>query len=96
LHECASYIDEYIEQRKKAGEEITDDSYLIRNEFNYAFPKQVKKPKPASIPGLNTLMNFILQKTGIRQVNHKTENSRYKGHEKAFYCAKPVPTKRES
>ena len=85
--ECASYIDEYIEQRKKAGEHITDESYLVRNDFNFAFTKQVKNPKPATISGLNTLMNLLLQKTGIRQVNHKTENSRYKRHEKAVFNA---------
>lgn len=31
--ECASTIDTYIEPRKKAGEKITDESYLIRNDF---------------------------------------------------------------
>ena len=32
-------------------------------------------------------MNLLLQKTGIRQVHHKTENSRYKRHEKAVFNA---------
>ena len=33
--ECVSLIDEYIAKRKAAGEIITDESYLIRNEFDF-------------------------------------------------------------
>ena len=34
-------IDDYIEQRKKAGEKITDESYLIRNDFDFVFKIRV-------------------------------------------------------
>ena len=85
--ECASMIDEYIEQRKKAGEKITQESYLVRNDFNYLSAEKVRTPKKISIPSLASVMNNLLAEIGLRNINHKTENYKYQRHPKASYHA---------
>jgi integrase len=86
--ECATMIDEYLAQRRAAGEIInSQESYLIRNDFDFIFKTRVKSPRKTSISALNVIMNRILFKTELRQVNYLTENSRYKRHSKAGFHA---------
>jgi integrase len=85
--ECGSLIDEYIAQRKAAGETITDESYLIRNDFNFALKYKVKTPKAITLQSLSLMMDLLLQRVELRKVNHKTETSTYKRHKKASFHA---------
>ena len=85
--ECASMIDEYIAQREKAGEKITQESYLVRNDFNYLSAEKVRAPKKLSIPSLGSIMDGLLAEVGLREINHKTENYKYLRHSKASYHA---------
>ena len=85
--ECASYIDNYIEQRKKAGEKIIDESYLLRNDFNYLSPEKVRKPRPMTITGITHVIEFLLRKIEVHTTNHKTENYKYQRHKKASFHA---------
>ena len=85
--ECASMIDEYITQRKTAGENITQESYLIRNDFNFVFAKNAKSPKKTSISALKIVMDALLYRSDLRQVNHSTENNKYKRHNKSMFHA---------
>jgi len=83
--ECASMIDEYIKQRKTAGENITQETYLIRNDFNFVFAKNARKPKKTSISALKVVIHALLYKSELRQVSHSTENNKYKRHEKSMF-----------
>ncbi|MGA8843286.1 MAG: tyrosine-type recombinase/integrase [Nitrososphaeraceae archaeon] len=85
--ECASMIDEYIKQRKTAGENITQESYLIRNDYNFVLSKNARKPKKTSISALKIVMDALLYKSELRQVNHSTENNKYKRHSKSMFHA---------
>ena len=86
--ECATLIDQYLAQRKAAGEIIDDkESYLIRNDFDFIFKSRVRSARKTSISALNVIMSRILFKTELRQVNYLTENSRYKRHSKAGFHA---------
>ena len=79
--ECASMIDEYIEQRRQAGEKITDESYLLRNDFNNLSPEKVRKPKAVTDESIARVLSEFLIRIGFRQVNHKTENYKYQRHD---------------
>ena len=85
--ECASLIDEYLAQRKAAGETITDESYLIRNDFDFVFKARAKQARKITTGALDVIMKALLHKTELRQVNYMTENSKYKRHPKAGFHA---------
>jgi integrase len=87
--ECASLIDQYIEKRQGAGESITQDSYLIRNEFEFVYSRN-KIVKKTSIETLNIVMNKLLFECELRKVNRPTEFSKsksYQRHSKASFHA---------
>jgi hypothetical protein len=69
-------IDEHISQRKNAWEKITDESYLLRND--YCQLTKVRNPKPVTFVSLALMMDVLLEKSGLRQKNHVTEGSFYK------------------
>ena len=85
--ECASLIDEYLAQRKAAGETVTDESYLLRNDFDFVFKTRAKQARKITTGALNIIMDALLHKTELRQVNYQTENSGYKRHPKAGFHA---------
>jgi hypothetical protein len=58
-------IDEYIKQRKTAGENITQETYLIRNDFNFVFAKNARKPKKTSISALKVVIHALLYKSEL-------------------------------
>jgi integrase len=84
--ECASLIDSYIEQRKQVGEKITDESFLLRNDFGFRGGQATaRKPKPVTSASLDTVMQTLLEKTNMYKVNHETENYKYQRHKKATF-----------
>ena len=87
--ECTSLIDQYIEKRKAAGEKITQNSYLIRNEFDFVYSgRRNKIVKKTSIPTLDIVMNKVLFECELRKVNHPTESEKnYQRHSKASFHA---------
>ena len=86
--ECANLIDAYLDQRRKAGEKITDESYLIRNDFDY-FGINARNPKKLTVQSLAKLITFVLDRSdfNFRQPNHKTENYVYKRQKKSLFHA---------
>jgi integrase len=62
-------IDEYLEYRKRAGEVITKESYLVRKQFDRNDLQQVKnKCEPVKTTTISNLVHNILVKAGIRIV----------------------------
>ena len=74
--ECASAIDSYIEYRKREGETIGPDSYLIRDEFDYMEAGLKKNVRPVSVSNIQKLIARRLVKLGIRDVNHDPDSNR--------------------
>lgn len=67
--ECATAIDQYIEYRREAGEDINRESWLIRNDFDIHNKYSVKNPKQTSAININTIIRNVLIKVGLRSIN---------------------------
>lgn len=67
--ECAIYIDEYIKYRQRNGENITSESYLIRNDFNVYEPLSLRvKARGISKHTIGEIIAKLLLKSGTRLV----------------------------
>ncbi|MDP9305891.1 MAG: site-specific integrase [Thermoproteota archaeon] len=75
--ECAKEIDAYLEYRKRRGEKITSDSYLIVKKFTVQISF---KSKPFNNRSLQTILEYHIKSSGIREVDHINQFKR-----------KPVP-----
>jgi integrase len=62
--ECTRYIDKYLEWRQRIGEQLKPNSPLFRVEFDTI--TQVNLPKPVSFHVIASMMNKLLDHTGIR------------------------------
>ncbi len=81
--ECAKAIDDYLLKRELAGEKITPESYLIRNNFDRNNPKSVLNVKRINVNTLVDLLRGLLLDAGLRS----SRNSRHERHEKAIFHA---------
>ena len=81
--ECAKMIDQYIEYRKQAGETMTKESFLIRNNFDYNNKLQVKNSQPINYSSLVVQFRKLLINCGLRE----TGAEQFKRHEKALFHA---------
>jgi len=69
--ETAECIDSYLEYRKRCGEKLTGESFLIRNQFNMNDLEQIRKySRGVSRSSLLCLLNIRLVKSGLRVINH--------------------------
>ncbi len=71
--ECAYYIDTYLQYRAKSGESLTEDSYLIREQFDITDFEQIRKGKNMSLDGIASFLYIILRKSGVRSLSHKRD-----------------------
>lgn len=76
--ECAAAVDQYLEVRKQAGEQLTKESWLIRNDFDVDNPKSVQNPKPTNAINVSTVIRNVLVKAGLRKLGQpkSTRNER--------------------
>jgi site-specific recombinase XerD len=75
--ECASFIDSYLEYRTKSGEKLTQDSYLIRDQFDINDIEQIRnKSKAIQTGSLKQILNLLLLKAGVREINHTNPHKR--------------------
>lgn len=81
--ECAKAIDKYMEYRKQAGEIISKESFLIRNNFDFNNKKQVKNPQPINYSSLVVQFRKLLINCGLRESGAE----QFKRHEKALFHA---------
>lgn len=76
--ECAKYIDEYLEYRKRCGERLNQNSPLIRDDFILDDHLHIEHPKHLKIPTFKFYLRNVLISTGIRQVTPNRETHEYK------------------
>jgi hypothetical protein len=79
--ECASAIKSYLDFRKRYGEQITEDSYLIRKQFNTTDKNKVIYKKSdatdpphkhkVSMKNLESMIYKLIYESGIRNYNEK-------------------------
>jgi integrase len=63
--ECKKAIDSYLDMRSRYGEKLTDDSYLIREQFDIRDQFQIKKPKQVTREGLQWMIKDIAKRCGV-------------------------------
>jgi integrase len=80
--ECKNMIDQYIEHRKQSGEDITPESYLVRNDFDWV-KSTARTPKPLDQVSITTLFRKMLIVAGMRKDNQPL----HKRHTKALFQA---------
>jgi integrase len=84
--ECASYIEQYLDRRKRLGEQLKPNSPLFRLEYDTV--TQVNRPKAVSQWVVSFTINQLLDKTGVRarsaEINQKTELMQTHGLRKFF------------
>jgi site-specific recombinase XerD len=67
--ECSNFIDEYLTYRKRNAENITPESYLIRNDFNVYEPLELRaKARGISKHTIGEIIAKLLLKSGTRLV----------------------------
>lgn len=75
--ECASFIDSYLGYRTKSGEKLTEQSYLIREQFNINDLEQIRnKSRGISTGTLKIMLHTLLIKAGLRTVDHVNPRKR--------------------
>jgi hypothetical protein len=55
--ECATYLDEYFEWRKRLGEILTAKSPVIRKEFDTVSPMKISRARPIRANSISTLVS---------------------------------------
>ncbi len=72
--ECAKHIDQYLDWRKRIGEQLKPNSPLFRIEFDTA--TEYNRPKAVSTHVVAFVVHKLLYKTGIRlQPNNHTQRT---------------------
>lgn len=77
--ECAKSIDQYLEMRKRYGEKLNPNSYLIREQFDIRDPFAISK---CQVTASNTMTNKIIDlaiRSGIRKKEVLQENQKHLG-----------------
>ena len=70
-HECYSIINSYLDYRKKSGELLDNESYLIREQFDINDFEQIrKKSRKITISTLKMNIQLLLRKAGLREIDH--------------------------
>lgn len=65
--EARNAIDRYLELREQAGERITDQSLIVREEFDRNDPIRAAKPKQISPDTITNALIEVFEKAGLRQ-----------------------------
>lgn len=72
--ECAKAIKSYLDYRQRCGERLTDNSPLIRRQFDRLDIDQVRNPRPLKLRGINMILDQILYKSGVHKLEPRTED----------------------
>jgi integrase len=85
--ECARAIDNYLEMRKRYGEKLTDNSYLIREQFDIRDPFAISKCQKTVSQTIGNKIKELAMRSGIREKQTLEENKKHLGAS----LRKPVP-----
>ena len=66
--ECAKYINEYLQHRKRCGEKLNDKSPLIRDDFILDDLLHIENPRTLGIGAYIMYIRKILVETGLRTI----------------------------
>jgi integrase len=64
--ECSKYINEYLEYRQRSGERLTQQSPLVRNDFQHDDLLKIENPKSVTTHNLKFYMQHIIAKAGLK------------------------------
>lgn len=64
--ECAEAIDTYLEYRTRAGEELNEESPLLREQFDVTNPLKVAYPKKITITNIYNILGDNARRAGLR------------------------------
>jgi integrase len=99
--ECSAMIDQYLDKRRRDGENVTPESYLIRNDYDAArgggaSVYSITNPKPVTVGNISVLLQYFLARMKFREVNHipkddkgvsLKEDYKYQRQKKAIFHA---------
>ena len=97
--ECATALDNYLAYRERSGEVITEESYLIRKEFDPEDVIQVKSEcEPVATSTIRNVISKRMIKAGLRKLEHDVDKTHRKqipiDHGfRMFYCSQLVKSK---
>ena len=63
--ECKKAVDAYLDMRSRHGEELTPDSYLIREQYDIRNPFAIKSPKAVSSEGLQWILRDLATRYNV-------------------------------
>ncbi|MGB5090009.1 MAG: site-specific integrase [Nitrososphaeraceae archaeon] len=63
--EAKKAVDAYLDMRKRHGEELTPDSYLIREQYDIRNPFAIKSPKAVSSEGLQWILRDLVTRYNV-------------------------------
>jgi len=63
--ECKKAVDAYLDMRSRHGEEMTPDSYLIREQYDIRNPFAIKSPKAVSSEGLQWILRDLASRYNV-------------------------------
>jgi integrase len=64
--ECRKAVDTYLDMRKRYGEVLTPESYLIRDHFDVNDPFRIPRAKPITLGTIKWKMIDIARRAGVR------------------------------
>lgn len=67
--ECKKAVDVYLDMRSRYGEKLTDESILIREQFDIRDPFQIKNPKQVSRDAIQWMIADVAKRSGVRNPN---------------------------
>jgi len=70
--ECRKAIDSYLDMRKRYGEVLTPESYLIREQFDVRNQFQISRSRPISVETIKWKIADIATRAGVRSKEVKT------------------------
>ena len=62
--ECRSTINAYFEERRKRGEKLTEESYLIRDKYSM-YSTRINNPKAPKAASINAQIRQLIRKAGL-------------------------------
>jgi site-specific recombinase XerD len=75
--ECSKAIDNYLDMRSAYGENITSESFLIREQFDIREQFAIRKPRKITHRSLEWKLINLAERSGIRKREHETKSKKF-------------------